>query len=390
MKYLTRVALLLSLTVGLTACGQPQAAMTQPTATAALVTIAPTTPSATKAPPTAPATATPTPVVDRSVSLSFVGDCTFGSINDTDSSRGFPALYKAAGSLTYPFDLVKRYFESDDLTVINFEGTLTTASQLADKEFHFRGDAAYAQILPAASVEVALLSNNHAHDYLEPGFADTLAAMDAAGAPVVYQDKPLVTTINGVQVVVIGDCSVVGENTPATEGVAERVTALVQRYQAPDTLVIVDMHWGSEGDAAPTAWQQASARAWIDAGADLVVGQHAHNVQGIETYNGKYILYSLGNFAFGGNGLAFSKDSLIANVVFTLTADGSRRAQLAVVPCYITSTDQKNERGVLYNNYQPLPLTGEAATATLQLLLDRSKVLQNGVTELTVWSPETP
>jgi len=247
----------------------------------------------------APITATKHALKARSgtVVISFAGDCTFGSVNGDSGPGRFPSVYRRSGRLDYPFALVRPWLVNDDLTVVNFECTLTGASRTADKQWHFKGPAAYARIFPASSVEVVGVANNHAHDYLDDGFRDTLRAFAVAKVPAFYQDTPYITTLRGIPVVLIGDCTVVGENTTVIDGAPKRVLAQIRRYKRPDNVVVVVMHWGSELAAQPFPWQQSLAHAFVDAGADAVVGAHPHVVQGIEQYKGRTIAYSLGNFA---------------------------------------------------------------------------------------------
>ena len=219
--------------------------------------------------------------------LSFAGDCTFGTVNGDDSPIRFPSVYRRAGREDYPFALVRPWFLNDDLTVVNFECTLTDAARTADKQWHFKGPARYAAIFPAGSVEAVGLANNHSGDYLQAGFHDTVANFRKAHVPVFYQNAPYVKTLQGVQTVLIGDCTVVGENTTQIDGAPARVLRQIRRYKKPDTIVIVVMHWGSELAPVPFPWQQALGRQFIAAGADAVVGAHPHVVQGIELYKGK-------------------------------------------------------------------------------------------------------
>lgn len=318
-------------------------------------------------PPTAPS---------EKIRMTFAGDCSFGAINGFQGPRYFPEVYQASRSISYPFDRVKSIFEADDLTVVNFEGTLTTASEEADKQWHFKGDPTFAVILPAASVDVALLTNNHAGDYLEKGYADTVLALRGQGVGLVEESAPFVTQIRGVSVVIIGDCAVIGEDTPHTDGVAERVLAQIQQWKTPETIVVVDLHWGSENTQVPSEWQRASARAFIDAGADLIIGQHPHILQGMETYRGKPIVYSLGNFAFGGNCLAKEPETMLYEVVFRVDADGVSIDSANVIPCRITSSTERNDAGFLWNNFQPEPLSGSEAEQVLSLIESRSARLQ--------------
>ena len=274
----------------------------------------------------------PTPFRPREIMLSFLGDCTFGTVNGDDGPYRFPSVYRRSGRRNYPFALVRPWLVSDDLTVANFECTLTDALKTADKQWKFKGPASYAKILPAGSVELVGLSNNHSHDYLQAGFDDTITNFQKAHVPVFYQNSPYLTTIHGVQIVIIGDCTVVGENTTVIDGAPMRVLHEIKRYKKPDNIVVVVMHWGSELDSDPRPWQQAMGHAFIDAGADAVVGHHPHVVQGIERYKGKLIAYSLGNFAFGGNSLVRNPQTFILQLGFREAAGKTTVMKPSIVP----------------------------------------------------------
>jgi len=182
--------------------------------------------------------------------------------------------------------------------------------------------------------------------------------------------------------VLIGDCTVVGENTTQTAGVAERVLAEIKRVKKVDNIVVVVMHWGSELDPTPRPWQQAMGRKFIDAGADAVVGHHPHVIQGIELYRGKTIAYSLGNFAFGGNSLARAPETFILQLRFRISDGKTSVKEAEIVPCWTTSSRSKNDAGVLRNNYQPKPVFGRDADKVAELLLRRCRGLKYGVKKI--------
>ena len=314
--------------------------------------------------------------------LSFVGDYTFGSVNGDGGSGRFPSVYRHSRLLDYPFARVRPWFRNDDLTVVNFECTLTNAVKTANKQWRFKGPASYATIFPAGSMEAVGLSNNHSHDYLQVGFDDTRRNFEKAKVPVFYQNVPFITNLKGIQTVLIGDCTVVGENTTQTAGVAERVLAEIKWVKEVDNIVVVVMHWGSELDPTPRPWQQAMGRKFIDAGADAVVGHHPHVIQGIELYRGKTIAYSLGNFAFGGNSLARAPETFILQLQFRVSDGKTSVKEAEIVPCWTTSSLSKNNAGVRRNNYQPKPVFGKDADKVAALLLRRSRGLKYGVKKI--------
>jgi len=330
--------------------------------------------------------APPPPPAFAMIDLTFAGDCTLATYNGYDEELiRFPKVYEASGSLTYPFDNVKHLFARDDITFINFEGALTTAETAANKRYFFKGPPEYAAILPASSIEAVTLANNHTRDYLEQGFSDTITYLQNAGVGTAYEDAPFITKIEGTPVIFIA------ENTAFTEDITEdeaaaRVTRQIEQYKRDDTIVIVNIHWGVELAEKPSAWQTDAARAWIDAGADLVVGHHPHILQGIEEYKGRHIVYSLGNFAFGGDSLAMRKETMLLHASFAMTGGIPALAEITITPCHTTSSTTRNRNGTLRNNYRPAIVTGEEAQAVKALVLSRSALLKNGITQISTES----
>lgn len=312
--------------------------------------------------------------------ISFAGDVTLARYNEVGTGKRFPAVYAASGSYTYPFDKVKGIFTSDALTAVNFEGTLTGSREHRDKTFYFRGDPLYAGILPASGIEAAGLANNHSGDYFNRGFNDTLNYLGDAGVSTFYEGKTLECHINGgsgsIPVVLMGLCSV-GPAIPEDE--LDSFLAEIRSRKSSDNVVIAVLHWGVEGENSPEHEQRQAAYEIIDAGADLIVGHHPHVLQGIEKYRGKYIAYSIGNFAFGGHGAANHPQTIILRARIGRESGGLTVTGISAVPCLTTSSGSKT------NNYQPCLCFGEDGRYIINQLLGYSRKLEYGITELE-WS----
>ena len=133
-------------------------------------------------------------------------------------------------------------------------------------------------------------------------------------------------------------------------------------------LIVVIFHWGNETETVPDSNQTTLGRIAIDEGADLVCGHHPHVLQGIETYKGRNIVYSLGNFCFGGNSSPSDMDTMIYQQTFTIDADGVKKDNVTnIIPCSISSAAYDG-----YNNYQPTPAEGDEATRILGKINERS------------------
>lgn len=298
-----------------------------------------------------------------SLTLSVVGDCTLGTDETFDYDTSLNAYYENYGA-DYFLQNVKDIFSADDLTIANFEGTLTDSDEREDKTFAFKAPASYASILTGGSVEAVNTANNHSHDYGDQSFDDTLAALDDAGIVHFGYDETAVMDVKGIKVGLVG--------------IYELYDHLEREQQLKDNiakvkadgaqLIIVIFHWGNETETVPDSNQTILGRIAIDEGADLVCGHHPHVLQGIETYKGRNIVYSLGNFCFGGNSSPSDMDTMIYQQTFTIDADGVKKDNVTnIIPCSISSAAYDG-----YNNYQPTPAEGDEATRILGKINERS------------------
>ena len=283
-----------------------------------------------------------------SITISAAGDCTLGTDENFDQSRSLNAYYDENGP-AYFLQSVKPIFEADDLTIVNMEGTLTESTSRMDKTFAFKGPADYTKILTEGSVEAANLANNHSRDYGEQSYTDTIAALDAAGIVNFGYDRTAVMDVNGVKVGLVGTYEL-AEGMGCEEEMIANIKAVEDQGAQ---IVIVSFHWGIERENYPDETQVSLAHSAIDHGADLVLGHHPHVLQGIEVYNGKNIVYSLGNFCFGGNSNPSDKDTMIFQQTFTVQNGELVEDNVTnVIPCSLSSESGRN-------TYQPTPLEGE-------------------------------
>ena len=284
------------------------------------------------------------------ITVSVAGDCTLGTDEYFDYSSSFNAMYESVADPSYFFANVSDIFSADDLTVVNMEGVLTESTSRSDKEYAFKGDAEYAQVLVEGDVEAASMANNHSHDYGDESYTDTIETLEAAGISTFGYDEIAYMDVEGVNVALIGTYEL-AEGIGIQEEMEENIAAA---QEAGAQVIIVYFHWGTERETVPDETQVELAHAAVDAGADLVVGSHPHVIQGYEQYNGKYIVYSLGNFCFGGNSNPSDKDCMIIQQEFTVTGDDVEIGELTVIPCSVSSTSDSND-------YQPTPAEGDEA-----------------------------
>ena len=298
-----------------------------------------------------------------SLTLSVVGDCTLGTDETFDYDTSLNAYYENYGA-DYFLQNVKSIFSADDLTIANFEGTLTDSTEREDKTFAFKAPASYASILTSGSVEAVNTANNHSHDYGDQSFEDTLTALDNAGIVHFGYDETAVMDIKGVKVGLVGIYELndhLGREQQLKDNIAKVKADGAQ-------LIVVIFHWGNETETVPDSNQTTLGRLAIDEGADLVCGHHPHVLQGIETYKGKNIVYSLGNFCFGGNSSPSDMDTMIYQQTFTIDSDGVKDDNVTnIIPCSISSAAYEG-----YNNYQPTPAEGDETTRILNKINERS------------------
>ena len=298
-------------------------------------TVAPTLPPETEPPVTEPK--------EKHYTLSFAGDCTFGSVASNWSNPNH--FVKTIGEdYDYPFANVRKFFENDDFTIINLEGPLTDSSSGgANKRFSFRGPTAYTQIMTGSSVEAVTLANNHSEDFGKAGYESTTKVLKDAG--ITYVEKngtAMYTTESGLKIGLYA-----GAFEISTSDVKKDIATL--RNNGAE-IVICAFHWGEEGHYRPSNDQQKIAKAAIDAGADIVYGHHPHVLQKIEEYKDGFIFYSLGNFSFGGAALPGDYDTALLQLDVVRDENGKvSLGKLTIIPCSISSTTKQN-------NFQPTPL----------------------------------
>jgi poly-gamma-glutamate capsule biosynthesis protein CapA/YwtB (metallophosphatase superfamily) len=273
---------------------------------------------------------------DSVVHLVAVGDIML------DRSLGF-ALEK--GNIEYPFEDVSLPLQAADLTIGNLESALGDIGVPAPKRYRFRAPPESAEALATAGFDILSLANNHALDFGQEVLLQGIELLQAKGIKTAgagknedEAHKPIVVESNDLKLAVLAYVDVPVEATTgfdtatwtATEnspGIAwadpQQITADVQAAQLQSDLVIVLLHSGHEYVAAPSEPQILAAKTAVDAGADLVIGHHAHILQGIEYYKDGVIIYGTGNFAFEIDG-----DPQTALFHIWLDEDGVRQVEI--------------------------------------------------------------
>ena len=299
-----------------------------------------------------------TTVLDE-VHMAIAGDVLFSTspLNKYDSGNGITSILSA--------DLLDT-MNSSDITMVNLEFPFSTRGvQMENKQYTFKADPSRAPVLKEMGVDIVSLANNHTLDFGTEALLDTITTLRennirsvGAGEDLEAAKKPSVITIKGRNIAILGASRVI----PVTDWNATKYSPGVFTTYDPallieeiklakqsNDLVIVYVHWGIEKEEYPKEYQRTMAKQYIDAGADLVLGSHPHVLQGIEFYNGKPIVYSLGNFVFG--------HTIERTVLLDVTIDEQNLCNIRLIPCEtkdaythtITSDDKVHE---FYSYYE--------------------------------------
>lgn len=291
------------------------------------------------------------------VTLAFAGDTNF---------EGVIANRLAADPVSV-FGPIAPILAAADLTVVNMETAIGHQGSPAPKEYTFQAPPEALEAFRAAGVDVVSAANNHGMDFGLPSLVETLGAEQASGFPVIGIGRdeteayaPYLTEVRGQRIAVIAATQVLDASLielwtagPDKPGIAsakrvDRLTAEVSAARAVADTVVVFLHWGVEGDSCPSTTQQELALRLVAAGADVIVGGHAHRVQGGGRLGDAVVHFGLGNFAFYSASGEGARSGVFEVTITGRRVDGYRWAPARIV------------------DRQPQPLDGPDAAAALE------------------------
>lgn len=302
--------------------------------------------------PTPEPTPTPTPEPTPELfTISVIGDETLTTHQNLSDESEYSYAGRMNGDYSYPFSNTVQYFENDEFTITNLECTLADERMYSDQTFYFRAPTANAQILTEGGVDFVTTANNHTLDFGQAGVVATQKALEEYGIAYGTEDSyQIVTTEHGLRIGVY--CA--GQDTAPN---ADKATSAIQLMKAenPD-FIICAFHWGIELSPV-TAAQMNVGRACIDAGANLIFGCHPHCLQPIEEYNGGIILYSMGEFSFGGSTAPKDRDTAIFQITLIRDPDGTVSVDSwKAIPCCVSSRPVYEGYTLdNYNDFCPTP-----------------------------------
>lgn len=282
------------------------------------------------------------------ITVSFTGDMLLASLKNQTASGNFNA-YANQYDPDYFLQNVKPIFEADDFTVVNLENVFTDRKlkereKNQDPAYWFRSRTSNVEILTCSSVEAVSLANNHTNDYGSAGLKDTIAAVDGAGLLYGTNNRTFYLEKNGFRIAVI--CHGLWVESQAGD-----IVRRIHEAEEDSDFQIVYYHGGKEGTHTPEEWKQRASRRLVREGADLVIGNHPHVLQPRETYEGVEIIYSMGNFCYGGSKKPENR-TIIYQLKLHINADGTVADKSSeIIPCYVY-TDE-------LNNYCPAVIEDE-------------------------------
>lgn len=287
------------------------------------------------------------------ITLTATGDFTIGGDSRKSADIFEDELKKQGGDINFTMRNVRDILLDDDLTIVNFEGTLTDSTYVPankrENQFLFSAPPSYVSMLSDNGIEAVSLENNHIMDHGEEAYVDTQNALDGAGISWSNSTTLGVIEVKGVQIAMLSYLCI-----DRYESLWNKVPEDIAAAKAQYPIVIVSFHWGNEKDYAPTNNQIKMGRLAVDAGADLVLGHHSHRLNPIEQYKGVYICYSLGNFCFSGNNKPADMTSFMFQTRFRVRDGEVSNEGFRIIPIRISSTKE-------YNDFAPTPLTDDTS-----------------------------
>lgn len=198
----------------------------------------------------------------------------------------------------WPFLKTAELLKSGDLTVINLESPLIDNCQITNEGMKFCGDSRNVAGLVFAGIDVANLANNHMGNYGVSGVENTKRLLNDSGIATTGTGEATIRDIRGFKFSFLGYNDIESPQPGISQSEEEKITKEIKTARGKADIIVVSFHWGIEYTPKPSDRQRRLAHLAVDSGADLILGNHPHQIQPTEIYKGKLIVYAHGNFVF--------------------------------------------------------------------------------------------
>lgn len=248
--------------------------------------------------------------------ISKPGEYTILATGDVILARSVNSQMVRKNNFLYSFEKTADFLKNADVVFINLESPLIPDCQPTDEGMVFCGNEKAVEGLVYSGVKIANIANNHMADYGLDGINNTINLLEQKKIAVTGNGKPAILDIRGKKFGFLGynDISERYDLFPKPE--INNLQNDIKNFKAKVDYIVVAFHWGIEYTSSPSARQQELAHAAIEAGADLIIGNHPHWVGAVEQYQGKLITYSHGNFIFDQMWSRETREGVIAKYVF--------------------------------------------------------------------------
>lgn len=280
------------------------------------------------------------------ITITATGDFTVGGDSRKSTNIWDTELKKHNGDYQFAMKNMRDILLADDLTIVNFEGTLTESTYIPsakkNNDFLFSAPPEYVSMLTENGIEAVSLENNHVYDHGQDAYIETQTHLSNAGVVWSGDGQLGVIEVKGIQIAMLSYLCI-----DRYDQLWDKVPADIRAAKEMYPIVIVNFHWGNELMYYPTNNQIKMGRLAVDSGADLILGHHSHRIQPIEQYKGVYICYSLGNFCFAGNSKPSDMTSYLFQTRFRVR-EGENGQDITnegfiIIPIRISSRSDRND-----------------------------------------------
>jgi len=255
---------------------------------------------------------------------------------DVIPARSVNAQTAARNDFTWSWKNIAPITSQGDITLINLESPLLSDCPVTQEGMVFCGNARHSEGLVEGGVDIANLANNHSANHGESGLTETVSLLESKNIKTTGLSSAALQTVNGMRFAFLGYNDIYGSISPVSWADIPVMESQIRQAKQDADIVIVSIHFGEEYTASPSVRQVELAHAAVNAGADLVIGNHPHWIQPVEVYRGKWITYAHGNTIFDQMWSEETKKGVIGIYTFS----GKTLADVSFIPTSIRSYGQ--------------------------------------------------